>query len=802
MNHRPPRNNDGSSASHSPRDDAARRSVDSSRQTRPAATSSVSRSRQPSVNSRTKSPARRTATTPRTSNSTRRPVTPPATAALRERGQKSRPETRGSYNTPTLWSKDASKSASEGGVLRRVFSFIGHLLLALLTLIGHGLSWIGRLFVSLISRSRLALIAVVAVAALLAGGLIDLGMNWGKAYAGVHIGELDVSGKSLEEIHDLVNETYQGRLANGNVIVYASDESASKVADEMAQAENVALAEQRSVEQAQANKELWAATAPSLGASLPTDELVAQALAVGREQGGFGARLAAFFGGWTVEARAQYNPDALETLAADIDATIGNPRVDFGISVSSGTASVTDGHDGSMVDRATFEDALDRAFLSDPNGRGTFVARVDYAPLRIDHAAAQSVCDQINTSLADGVRFVYKGATWSASASYIGAWVAARVEGADGVWRLVPYLEESHAKSSILTHVQQVDSGDSTKVSFERTGDDITVHTEGVGDIPLVAETVHALEMVLFGEADKIEYQPNSQAGSEGTVDIDSTGNASALRPGPGQPVEVTVASGPAPASSSFDEAFTLGLITDVASYTTSYTSGAGTENRNHNIHLVSDLLSKSIVKPGDTWSFNGVAGECNAERGFLGAGAIIDGQYDDAVGGGICQVATTVFNAVYDSGYPVVTRHNHSLYMSSYPAGRDAAVSWPDLDLVWKNDGASDVLVLLTYTDSSVTVTLYGVNPGYRVSSNVGNWAEGAKYKTKVVTEESMASGTSYTKTAGTNGKSITVVRSVATSDGTVLHEDLFASTYDPITEVIVAAPDVAAKLRDAEQS
>ncbi|MEA5019647.1 MAG: VanW family protein [Gordonibacter sp.] len=687
-------------------------------------------------------------------------------------------------------------------MLRRVFSFIGHLLLALLALMGHGLRWLGHFFVSLISRSRIALIAVVAVVVLLVGGLVDFGMNWGKAYAGVHIGELDVSGKSLEEIHDLVNETYQSRLANGNVIVYASDESASKVADEMAQAENVALAEQRSVEQAQANKELWTATAPSLGASLPTDELVAQALAVGREQGGFGARLAAFFGGWTVEVRAQYNPDALETLAADIDATIGNPRVDFGISVSSGTASVTDGHDGSMVDRATFEDALDRAFLSDSNGRGTFVARVDYAPLRIDHAAAQVVCDQVNASLTDGVRFIYKSATWSASASDIGAWVATRVEEADGAWRLVPYLEESHAKSSILTHVQQVDSGDSVKVSFERNGEDITVHTEGSGDIPLVAETVYALEMVLFGEADRIEYQASSQAGSEGTVGIDNTGNASALRPGLGQPVEVTVASGPAPTSSSFDEAFTLGLITDVASYTTSYTSGAGTENRNHNIHLVSDLLSKSIVKPGDTWSFNGVAGECNAKRGFLGAGAIIDGQYDDAVGGGICQVATTVFNAVYDSGYPVVTRHNHSLYMSSYPAGRDAAVSWPDLDLVWKNDGASDVLVLLTYTDSSVTVTLYGVNPGYRVSSNVGNWAEGAKYKTKVVTEESMASGTSYTKTAGTNGKSITVVRSVATSDGTVLHEDLFASTYDPVTEVIVAAPDVAAKLRDAEQS
>ena len=166
--------------------------------------------------------------------------------------------------------------------------------------------------------------------------------------------------------------------------------------------------------------------------------------------------------------------------------------------------------------------------------------------------------------------------------------------------------------------------------------------------------------------------------------------------------------------------------------YTTEFTSGAGTENRNHNIRLVSDLLNDSVAPAGGTWSFNGTSGECNAERGFLGAGAIIDGEYEDAVGGGICQVATTVFNAVYDAGYPVPTRYNHSLYIASYPAGRDAAVSWDELDLVWKNDGASDVLMRTSYTDTSVTVTLYGVDPGYRVSTNVGEWTEGEKHKTK----------------------------------------------------------------------
>ena len=128
--------------------------------------------------------------------------------------------------------------------------------------------------------------------------------------------------------------------------------------------------------------------------------------------------------------------------------------------------------------------------------------------------------------------------------------------------------------------------------------------------------------------------------GDTGVGAQDTSGAASAWRPSPGEPVEVSVGSGPAPSTSTFDEALDLGLIGEISSYTTEYTTGTGTENRNHNIHLVADLLNRSIAPAGGTWSFNGTAGECNAERGFLGAGAIIDGEYDDAVGGGICQVA------------------------------------------------------------------------------------------------------------------------------------------------------------------
>ena len=112
---------------------------------------------------------------------------------------------------------------------------------------------------------------------------------------------------------------------------------------------------------------------------------------------------------------------------------------------------------------------------------------------------------------------------------------------------------------------------------------------------------------------------------------------------------------------------------------------------------------------------------------------------------------------AVYDAGFPVLTRHNHSLYIASYPTGRDAAVSGPDLDFVWQNDSASDVLVRLSCVDGSVTATLYGVDPGYKVSTTTGDWGEGRKYETRTTIDDTLAPNTSYVKTRGTDAVSYT---------------------------------------------
>ena len=96
------------------------------------------------------------------------------------------------------------------------------------------------------------------------------------------------------------------------------------------------------------------------------------------------------------------------------------------------------------------------------------------------------------------------------------------------------------------------------------------------------------------------------------------------------------------------------------------------------------------LIAPGATFSFNGTTGARTAAKGFLEAPVIINGELATGLGGGVCQVSTTVFNAAYEAGLRITARTNHALYISHYPLGRDATVNYPDTDLKFVNDTAT----------------------------------------------------------------------------------------------------------------
>ena len=285
--------------------------------------------------------------------------------------------------------------------------------------------------------------------------------------------------------------------------------------------------------------------------------------------------------------------------------------------------------------------------------------------------------------------------------------------------------------------------------------------------MPLVGDALEELNIKLFGNTNEADEAPARQ----------------------NEALQVELGTAEIPEEMTLEEALSFGIISPISEFETEYTSGAF--ERNTNIHLAADLLNNSIVPAnGGVWSFNKTAGECNAEKGFLEAHAIAGNTLIDEIGGGICQVATTVFNAVYEAGYPIVERHNHTIYFSSYPQGRDAAISWPSPDLKWKNDSPSDVLLKMSYTDTTVKATLYGENMGYVVESEEGEKQAGAAFSTVYETDDTLYPGTEYIRTYGYDGHTVTVTRKVYDSQGELLTTEEFTSVYSPQNTIIVRGP------------
>lgn len=131
-------------------------------------------------------------------------------------------------------------------------------------------------------------------------------------------------------------------------------------------------------------------------------------------------------------------------------------------------------------------------------------------------------------------------------------------------------------------------------------------------------------------------------------------------------------------------------------------------ENRVRNIHLIADIVRGIYLLPGDSVSLNEYVGQRTREKGFVAAGAIRRGHLESEVGGGVSQFATTIFNAAFFAGLDIPVYQAHSLYFSRYPFGREATISYPAPDLVLQNSTDHPVLIWTSYTDTSITVSMY----------------------------------------------------------------------------------------------
>ena len=158
-----------------------------------------------------------------------------------------------------------------------------------------------------------------------------------------------------------------------------------------------------------------------------------------------------------------------------------------------------------------------------------------------------------------------------------------------------------------------------------------------------------------------------------------------------------------------------LGIRDVVSEFTTRYEPG---QPRVTNIKRAAALLDGTRLAPGQRFSMNEALGERTTAKGFVPAPQILGNQFVDSVGGGISQVATTLFNAAFFAGLRLDEHRAHSIYIDRYPLGREATISWGGPELIFTNDWDASLLMRLIATDTEITVRFYSTSFGRRVAT------------------------------------------------------------------------------------
>ncbi|GAA4427912.1 VanW family protein [Actinokineospora soli] len=239
------------------------------------------------------------------------------------------------------------------------------------------------------------------------------------------------------------------------------------------------------------------------------------------------------------------------------------------------------------------------------------------------------------------------------------------------------------------------------------------------------------------------------------------------------------------PAKVTTEQAKGLGITEVIGEFTTQgFAADSGV-----NIRLAASEVNGAIVKPGETFSLNGHTGPRTEAEGYIGAGVIKDGAPGRAVGGGISQFATTLYNASYFAGLKDAGHQEHSYYISRYPAAREATVFQnPDgssvIDLRFTNDSDTGVAIQTVWTPSSITVKIWGTKR-YIVESVTGpRTNETPPFEKQGPKENCKPSN-------GAGGFTVTDTRIIKDLSGNEIRRDTRTVRYNPQPKIICPPPD-----------
>jgi vancomycin resistance protein YoaR len=449
-----------------------------------------------------------------------------------------------------------------------------------------------------------------------------------------------------------------------------------------------------------------------------------------------------YTGGDDLEPVVDVDERALAAALDEIDRSQGTPATEGDVVFRAGNARAVRATEGEEVDREAARQALTAAYVG---GDPAELALVPATP-DIDQEDVQDALNDFgNPAVSAPVTLVFDTTRVKLRPADFAPALGMKPE--DGA--LVPDLDEKKLAAIVRSRFAKTD------------GAPVDATVRLVDGRPKVVPAKPG-----------VEYDPS---------DISSAFLALVVKE-PGQR-EMKVKATVQKADFSTQDARALKIKEKVSTFTTYYPYA---EYRNINIGRAAELVNGTVLKPGDTFSLNDTVGERTKENGFTKGFIISNGVFKEDFGGGVSQMATTTFNAMFFAGLEDVEHKPHSFYIDRYPVGREATVAWGAVDLRFKNDTPYGVLIQANVTPSTpssqgvVTVSMWSTKY-WDITTKTGNRYNFTPEKTRTLT------GPDCEPNEGYGGFDINVWRYFRKAgSSTLVRSEKFHTTYTPSDTVI----------------
>ncbi len=493
----------------------------------------------------------------------------------------------------------------------------------------------------------------------------------------------------------------------------------------------------------------WTVTPADLGMTIDTPAAVVAAMDVSRRSNflvDLGRRCRLYFKGEEVSLSGTFDDALLDELFTKIARDLDIPPVEAGLFIDGGRITVIEGLKGLVVDKAALAEELRAALLALQPGELQVPMAVADPSLRVDET--QHAVEQAEVMISAPVTLRAGDRTWTLTSEQIAAYMGYAAEYRDGASRLVCFLSADKMGPFFKELAVLVDKAP-VNATFGTDGKQAWVIPGAAGEVLDRHKTAQALTAAAL----KTSGRTTAVVLEIIEPDLSTT------------------------------EAQAMGIRQLLSSYTTKW---EGTADRQINVRITTKYASDVIVAPGDTYDFDRQIGPRTEARGYKPAPGITKGELEDVLGGGICQVSTTLFNAAFFAGLEIVERKNHSIYIDHYPRGRDATVSAGGPNMRFRNDTAHHILIRGRSDGITTTFNIYGTKDGRKVEYTTSDFYNEVKMATYEIPAYWLGPGTTYVKFKGQPGKSIDVLRTVTAKDGSVIHNDKFVSTWKMVTREI----------------